>query len=90
MEKNDLKKQRNKIRFLRFIVLFLLMCTIFNLILPFLGYNIVLNLITSFFLGYWTYTTFDEMQKQSAIFTLQRYIFEDGFKEKYDKENGIE
>lgn len=40
-------------------------------------------------LGYLVYVQIDALRMKQAVFTLQRYIFEDGFKEKYDEEHNI-
>ena len=47
------------------------------------------SLIFILILGYLVYTQIDSLRMKQAVFTLQRYIFEDGFKEKYDKEHNI-
>jgi len=40
-------------------------------------------------LGYLIYTQIDSLRMKQAVLILQRYIFEDGFQEKYDKEHNI-
>jgi hypothetical protein len=53
--------------------------------LAYAGYRIDYNLLSSFILGFISYKIFLELRIQSMALTLTRYLFEDGFQEKFDE-----
>ena len=84
-----IKDQRRKVFILKLVITILMICIVLNIVLAFLGYALGANLISSFLMGYFAYKTLNDLQIQSSVLVLKRYLFEEGFREKYDEENDI-
>jgi hypothetical protein len=90
-EKNNqiLTQARKEIRNGKIMVTLGVILTLTILILSIIGIFPLIALTFVFMVGHLTYIQLDALWMKEAMFDLQRYIFEDGFKEKYNKEHNI-
>jgi hypothetical protein len=90
-EKNNqiLTQARKEIRNGKIMVTLGVILTLTILILSIIGILPLIALIFVFMVGHLTYIQLDALWMKEAMFDLQRYIFEDGFKESYDRKHNI-
>lgn len=84
-----LNQTRKDIRTGKIVVTIGIILTLTILILSIIGILPLAALIFVFMVGHLTYIQLDALWMKEAMFDLQRYIFDDEFRAKYDKENGI-